>query len=136
MKKLKALGISILVVAAAAFVSAIDLGDDYWTAPHIAILFLIGEVTYLANLFWDRDKDGKNRLSGSDKLSALVVSILVVFVALFISALEMGQEFLDAPHLDILFLIGEITFLAYLFWKKGKSDKQDGPDRPDELDES
>ena len=72
MKKLKALGISILVVAAAAFVSAIDLGDDYWTAPHIAILFLIGEVTYL----------------------------------------------------------------AYLFWKKGKSDKQDGPDRPDELDES
>ncbi len=46
------------------------------------------------------------------------------------------NSFLSAPHLAILFLIGEVTYLAYLFWNKDKSDKKDEPDRPDELDES
>ena len=63
MKKLKALGISILVVAAAVVISEFELVTDLWNAPHLAILFLIGEVTYLAYLFWDRENYGKNILS-------------------------------------------------------------------------
>ena len=70
------------------------------------------------------------------KLKALVVSILVVAAAAFVSAIDLGDDYWTAPHIAILFLIGEVTYLAYLFWNKDKGDKKDGPDRPDELDES